>query len=170
MNSLTQQTYNHDIRDLSTTSNGVVKFVELKGNIEEDITLDVYVAIPRYVDAAPTSSAMSVEQNGYLLRHNTYTIHPLDTANPTTLSDELELRITSEQTGLNIFLQRETIDNVDHVYLCADSRVVRRIVLSSPAPLDLVNMELLPTPEVMIERQDLVDVNTDRLVLPTITS
>ncbi len=113
---------------------------------------------------------MSVEQNGYLLRHNTYTIHSLDTANPTTLSDELELRITSEQTGLNIFLQRETIDNVDHVYLCADSHVVRRIVLSSAAPLDLVNMELLPTPEVMIERQDLVGSNTNNLVLPTLSS
>ena len=151
-------------------SNGVVKFVEIKGIITEDITVDVYAAIPRYVDAAPASSAMSVEQQGYRLRHNTYTIHPLDTANPTTLSDELELRITSEQTGLNIFLQRETIDNVDHVYLCADSHVVRRIVLSSAAPLDLVNMELLPTPEVMIERQDLVGSNTNNLVLPTLSS
>lgn len=151
-------------------SNGVVKFVEIKGIITEDITVDVYAAISIYTDASSTSSAMSVEQNGYLLRHNTYTIHPLDTANPTTLSDELELRITSEQTGLNIFLQRETIDNVDHVYLCADSHVVRRIVLSSAAPLDLVNMELLPTPEVMIERQDLVGSNTNNLVLPTITS
>lgn len=115
---------------------------------------------------------MSVEQNGYLLRHNTYTIHPLDTANPTTLSDELELRITSEQTGLNIFLQREAEGEATHVYLCADSRVVRRIVLSSAAPLDLVNMELLPPPEVMIERQDLVpdSFTTNNLVLPTISS
>ena len=151
-------------------SNGVVKFVEIQGEIKEDIIVDVYAAIPIYTDESSTSSAMSVEQNGYLLRHNTYTIHPLDTANPTTLSDELVLRITSEQTGLNIFLQREAEGEATHLYLCADSRVVRRIVLNSAAPLDLVNMELLPTPEVMIERQDLVDVNTDRLVLPTITS
>ena len=84
------------------------------------------------------------------------------------MPDWLSLNILSEKTGLNIFLQRETIDNIDHVYLCADSHVVRHIVLSSPAPLDLVNMELLPTSEVMIERQDLVDVNTDNLVLPSL--
>ncbi len=151
-------------------SNGVVKFVELKGIIEEDITLDVYVAIPIYTDAASTSSAYSVTQNGHLLRHNTYTIHPLEATNPTSLSDELELRIIKEQTGLNIFLQRETIDlNARHLYICADSHVVRFVVLSTPTkPLDFVNMEFFPTQEVMIERQDLVSATTADLVLPTL--
>lgn len=151
-------------------SNGVVKFVEIQGEIKEDIIVDVYAAIPIYTDESSTSSAMSVEQNGYLLRHNTYTIHPLGTGIPTPLSDKLQLRINSEQTGLNIFLQRDAECEATRLYLCADSRVVRRIVLNSAAPLDLVNMELLPTPEVMIERQDLVDVTTTNLVLPTITS
>ena len=153
-------------------SNGVVKFVEINSDtLINDIAVDVYAAIPVYDDAAPASSAMSVEQQGYRLRHNTYTIHviqPIECLSAVKMPDWLSLNILSEQTGLNIFLQRETIDNIDHVYLCADSHVVRRIVLSSPAPLDLVNMELLPTSEVMIERQDLVDVNTDNLVLPSL--
>ena len=152
-------------------SNGVVKFAELVGTITDDITVDAYLAIPVYTDELPDSNAFNVELDGYLVRHNTYVIHPLNNFNPIKLNQQYGLYITDEQTGLNIFLQLETIDSVSHLYLCGDSRVLRKLILTTTDTqnLQVVNMELFPTQEVMIEREDIMYGTDLSVVLPTVS-
>ena len=149
-------------------SNGVVKFAEIIGTVTSNITVDAYMAIPVYSDAAPDRNACSVELNGYRARHNTYLIHPLTNNHPLRLDQKFGLYITDEQSGLNIFLQEETINTVKHLYLCADSRVLRKVILTHDNQgVDIVSTELWPAQDVMIEREDILSSETKHVVLPS---
>ncbi len=111
-----------------------------------------------------------MEFKGHHVRHNEYTIRPLSNSLPGKLSDQFLFYINYEQTGLNIFLQTETVDSVTHLYLCADSRVLPKIIIrTNDDELKVESMELRPSQDVMIEREDIALGTTNRVVLPVVS-
>lgn len=151
-------------------SNGVVKFAEFVGTITEEVWIEAFLAIPIYTDKYSDNETCIVEFKGHHVRHNEYTIHPLSNSLPKKLSDKFLFYINYEQSGLNIFLQTETVDSVTHLYLCADSRVLPKIIINTyNNDIKVESMELRPSQDVMIEREDIALGTTNRVVLPIVS-